>query len=99
MNRMKFWMLAAILLTCGMSALTSSCTSDKVLKNVEGVLEEPIVNQMSEQVKQGYVKAMKIHPFDIMNDSANNVNVSGISELDGGLSTIEFIKSSIRLLS
>lgn len=87
MNRMKFWMLAAILLTCGMSALTSSCTSDKVLKNVEGVLEEPIVNQMSEQVKQGYVKAMKIHPFDIMNDSANSVNVCGISELDGGLST------------
>ena len=87
MNRMKFWMLAAILLSCGMSALTSSCTSDKVLKNVEGVLEEPIVNQMSEQVKQGYVKAMKIHPFDIMNDSANNVNVCGISELDGGLST------------
>ena len=77
MNRMKFWMLAAILLICGMSVLTSSCTSDKVLKNVEGVLEEPIVNQIPEQVQKGYMKTIKIHPFDILNDTANNINVCG----------------------
>lgn len=87
MKRKNFWMIAAILLTCGMSVLTSSCTNDKILKDVGGVLEEPIVNQVPEQVEQGYVKSIKIHPFEIMNDTANNVNVSGISELDGGLST------------
>ena len=87
MNRKNFWMIAAIIFTCGMSVLTSSCTSSKTLKNVSGVLDEPIVNKIPKQVEEGYVKTIKVHPFDIMNDTANNVNVCGIGELDGGLST------------
>ena len=90
MNRKNFWMIAAIVFICGMSVLTSSCTGSKTMKNVSGVLEEPVVNKIPKQVEEGYVKTIKVHPFDIMNDTVNHINVCGIGELDGGLSTEGF---------
>jgi hypothetical protein len=89
MNRKKFWVFAAILITCGMGML-SSCNEGTELLEVNGVLEEPVVNKMPEQLEKAFAKSVKVHPFEIMNDTANNVNVSGISELDGGLSTEGF---------
>ena len=87
MNRKNFWMIAAILFICGTCLLTSCTSNKKTLKAVSGVLEEPVVNKLPKQVEEGYVKTFKVHTFDIMNDTANNVNVCGIGELDGGLST------------
>ena len=88
-NRKKFWVFVAILITCGMGML-SSCNEGTELLEVNGVLEEPVVNKMPEQLEKAFAKSVKVHPFEIMNDTANNVNVSGISELDGGLSTEGF---------
>ena len=86
MIRKNLWMFAAILVTCGLG-LFSSCYDGIALTKVNGVLEEPVVDKIPEQVEKAYATTKKVHPFEIMNDSANNISVFGISELDGGVST------------
>ena len=86
MVRKNLWVYAAILATCGLGLFTS-CNDGTTLMKVNGVLEEPVADKMPEQVEKAFATAQKVHPFEIMNDSANNVCVFGISELDGGVST------------
>lgn len=86
MFRKKLRVFAAILMTCGLGLL-ASCNEGTALMKVNGVLEEPVVNNMPEQVEKAYATTIKVHTFDILNDTANNVCVSGISELDGDVST------------
>lgn len=86
MIRKNEWMFALILFTCGL-CLLSSCKNGVELKKINGVLEEPVTIQLPEHLKKAYEAAVKVHPFELMNDSANNVCVFGIGELDNGLST------------
>ena len=89
MNRKNLWVLAAALFTCGLG-LFSSCFDGAALMNVNGALEEPVINTMPEQVEKAYATTGKVHTFAILNDTANNVCVTGISELDGDVSTEGF---------
>lgn len=84
----NLWMWATILLSCGL-ALTS-CGDAAVQKKVSGVLEEPVVVDMPEQVEKAYAATTKVHTFDILNDTLHNISVAGIGELDGGASTEGF---------
>lgn len=86
MNKMRLLISAAIVTCCG-AGILASCTDDKAMNNVSGVLEEPIVCQAPEQVRQALSATTKLHLFDIMNDTANNISVSGIGETDGGKKT------------
>lgn len=86
MIRKNLWVNAAILVTCGLGLFTS-CYDGTALMKVSGVLEEPVVDKMPEQVEKAFATTKKVHPFEIMNDSANSVCVFGISELDAGVST------------
>ena len=79
-------MHAAILIICGMGRF-ASCFDGRALLKMNGVLEEPVSDKLPEQVEKLYATTKKVHPFEIMNDSANNVSVFGIGELDDGVST------------
>ncbi len=85
MNSKKLRVLAAILISGGMGVL-SACTGGTSQKEVSGVLEEPVVCQMPDSLKTVLEKTMKLHQFELMSDTANNVSVSGIGEFDGGVS-------------
>lgn len=85
MNRKKLRMFAAVLISGGMGVLLS-CTGGAPQKEVSGVLEEPVVCQMPDSLKKVLEKSVKLHQFEIMSDTANNVSVMGIGELDGGVS-------------
>ena len=101
MIRKKEWMFVLILFTCGL-CLLSSCKNGVELKKINGVLEEPVTIQLPEHLKKAYEAAVKVHPFELMNDSANNVCVLGIGELDNGLSTEGYgvmVVMRLRLLS
>lgn len=89
MMKKKLWVFSATLFICGLG-LFASCNDGVALMEVNGVLEEPVSNKMPEHVENAFAKAIKVHTFDILNDTANNVCVSGISELDGELSTEGF---------
>ncbi|MBQ9570020.1 MAG: hypothetical protein IJR30_01405 [Prevotella sp.] len=89
MNKRHQWMFTAILLCCGMGIL-SSCNGGKALKDIHGTLEEPIVCQMPDSIRQALDKTIKVHCFEIMSDSANSICVSGIGELDNGVSTLGY---------
>lgn len=89
MNKRHQWMFTAILLCCGMGML-SSCNGGKALKDISGTLDEPIVCQMPDSIRQALDKTIKVHCFEIMSDSANNISVSGIGELDNGVSTLGY---------
>lgn len=86
MNRTNRWMYAAILLICGMG-LCFSCKGGKALVKMSGVLEEPVVDVVPENVENAYAHAAKVHPFELMSDTANHISVDGIAELDNGIST------------
>ena len=85
----KARVFAATLLICGLGLL-ASCYDGVALMEADGVLEEPVTDKMPEQVERAYATSTKVHTFDILNDTANNVCVSGISELDGEFSTEGF---------
>lgn len=85
MNSKKLRVLAAILISGGMGVL-SACMGGAPQKEVSGVLEEPVVCQMPDSVKKVLETTAKLHQFELMSDTSNNVSVSGIGEFDGGVS-------------
>lgn len=89
MKRKRLWKYAALLMVSGMTIATS-CTGGDAQKTMNGVLEQPVVVAMPEQVANAYGKAVKVHPFDLLNDTVNNICVQGIGELDDGISTEGF---------
>ena len=85
MNTIKLWTVAAVILFCGASVFTS-CYDGKALNKVGCVLDSPIVDKAPEKVRQSMADAKKFHLFEIMKDTANNISISGIGELDNGQS-------------
>ena len=71
-------------------AAFTSCGDAAVQKKMSGVIDEPVVVNVPEQVEKAYAATTKVHTFDILNDTAHNISVSGIGELDGGVSTEGF---------
>ena len=52
-------------------------------KPMAGTLEEPVASEiMPDPVQQAYVNAVKYHSHDLLNDTANEICVSGIDEID-----------------
>ncbi len=86
MNKKSIWLLAASMLLCGLS-FWISFHDGKALEKPYGTLEEPIVVKMPDSIKQVLDKTIKVHCFDIMSDTTNGIYVSGIGELDNGVST------------
>lgn len=89
MNTIKLWTVAAVVLLCGTSVFTS-CYDGKALNKVSCVLDSPIVDKAPEKVRQAMADAKKFHLFEIMKDTANNISISGIGELDNGQSAEDY---------
>ncbi len=80
-TKMKMMMASMVMLSvCGLFA---ACTGEKSIKNVCGTLEGPLnEDSVPAQVKQAFEKATKVHPHEIMSDTANDVSVLSIDEVD-----------------
>lgn len=86
MNKSNKRRLAAALASC-VVGLLASCYGGTPLLKINGTLEEPTGTEMPAKVKQALATTTRLHQFEIMDDTTHNVNVFGIGELGGGVST------------
>ncbi len=80
-------MLAAILIFCGQTFYFSSCSSCKSSRVetsfVAGTLDGPVViDEAPAQVLEAMGRAERFHQYEIMSDTAYNISVEAIAELD-----------------
>ena len=80
----KIHIIIALFCLCGLSVLTNSCQKKNAdLRLVTGTLDEALPADTAPQnVQDAIVKAVKVHPFEIMNDEANSISVVGIGEAE-----------------
>ena len=82
MKRKTFISLAIVVVAMGM--MMAGCKNADVIKmHLAGTMEEPLPSDMMpDHVQQALAKAMKYHCHDLLNDAANEINVSSIDEVD-----------------
>lgn len=82
MRRKTFIHLTLALIAMGvMLAGCKNVGGDK--KQIAGTLEGPVPSDMMpDPVQQAFVKAVKYHSHDLLDDTANDIYVSGIDEID-----------------
>ena len=80
----KIHIIIALFCLCGLSVLTNSCQKKNAdLRLVAGTLDEALpADSAPQHVQDAIVKAVKVHPFEIMNDEANSISVSGLGEAE-----------------
>lgn len=75
--------LMASLVVLSVCGLFAACAGSKSIKNVCGTLEGPLAeDSVPAQVKQAMDNAKKIHPHEILSDTANDVSVMSIDQAD-----------------
>jgi hypothetical protein len=88
MNNTKTWMLATILTLCGCSIGLSSCKSGKNVSEtnyplVAGTLEEAVKpDSAPARILEAMEKAERYHNYEIMSDTAHELCVEAIGEVD-----------------
>ena len=87
MKQQKLWVLAAILIFCGQTIYFSSCSSCKSSRVetsfVAGTLDSPVViDEAPAQVLEAIVRSERFHQYEIMSDTACNISVEAIAEVD-----------------
>ena len=82
MKRKTFICLAVAFVAIGM--MVAGCKTASVeKKQLAGTMEEPVPSDtMPGHVDQALTKAVKYHCHDLLNDSANAINVASIDEVD-----------------
>lgn len=80
----KIHIIIALFCLCGLSVLTNSCQKKNAdFRLVAGTLDEALpADSAPQHVQDAIVKAVKVHPFEIMNDEANSISVSGLGEAE-----------------
>ena len=85
---MKTWMIAAIVTLCGWNLLFCSCkSSSKATETsyplVAGTLEEPLKpDSAPARILEAMEKAERYHNYEIMSDTAHDLCVEAIDEVD-----------------
>ena len=82
MRRKTFIHLTLALIAVGVT-LAGCKNAGEELKQVAGTLEGPVPSDvMPDPVQQAFVKAVKYHSHDLLDDTANDIYVSCIDEID-----------------
>ena len=85
---MKTWMIAAIVTLCGCEVLFCSCKSSSKASEasyplVAGTLEEPLKpDSAPAKVMEAMERATRYHNYEIMSDTAHELCVEAIGEVD-----------------